>query len=368
MGRAGAEPPRERIVRFIASWIADRSLAPGVRLPPVREAAVHFHVDKGTMVRAYRLLVERGIVASTGRNTRAALVVPGNPAQAMRRTLAVLTTIRSEDLVSRPISGQSLALAHGILSAAHEAGWSVLFQHGDGLADGPLPTAVIATGLLPGLDSQLTRMTAARVPVAVYGDVIARADVDRVVSDHASGVRLLVERLAAMGRRRILLHLPRQELPWMRGRLAGYRAGLAAAGLEELPLLGVDPPGGAPRSQAELAERLRLIAGGLVEHLTGARGADAILGISDGEALQLAGAVGLFHRKVHDEVAVCGYDNYWRSSPDHTGLKLPAPCLTIDKGNERIGRALVELVTARVAGTLASGPVERVVPVELVAT
>lgn len=368
MVRAGSEPPRERIVRAVAGWIADRSLAPGTRLPPVRDAADHFHVDKGTMVRAYRLLVERGIVSSVGRNTRAALVVPGSAGQAaLRRTLAVVTTIRSEDLVSRPDPGRSLALAQGILTAAHEAGWSVLFQHSEALSgDGPLPTAIVVSSLMPGIDALLNRMTAARVPVAVYGDVIGRADVDQVVSDHADGVARLVAHLAAAGRRRIRIHLPRQDLPWMRARLEGYRRGMAAAGLvAEPPLLAMAQPMGVVPDE-EMPARLRVIAGGLAEHLTGDNAADAILGVSDGEAMQIAGAVGLFHRRVHADVAICGYDDYWAYSTDHTRLALPPPLLTVNKRNDLIGRALVELVAARVAGTLPASPQVRTVPSELV--
>ena len=370
MRRAGGEAPRERIVRAIAGWIASRTLEPGARLPPVREAALQFHVDKGTMARAYRLLVERSIVQRSGRATRAILSVPGAaPAgRAPSRTLAIVTSYRGEELGSGPgAGGRSVAMLGGLLAAAHDGGWSVLFQHPEALAadGGAPPAAVIVTTALPGADAMIDRMLAAGVPVAVYGDVIARSDVDRVVSDHAAGVAALVAHLVGEGRTRIAIQMPPSGLPWVQARLAGYRAGLAAAGLPESAPLDFTVPHVDPRDEQQVRARVLGIAGELVEAMTGPTPPDAILTASDGHALVIGAAVRRFHRRVHEDVAVCGYDNYWAASPE-LALGLPAPHLTVDKGNERIGRALVALVAERIAGTLPRAPQVRAVAPELI--
>lgn len=349
----GHEAPRERLARLIAGWIADRTLPPGSRLPPVREAAAHCGVDKGTMVRVYRLLVERGDCLTTGRGTRSALVVPqrGGTAVHLPRTCAILTRYREEGLQEvAGFGGFMIAQLRGILAAIHDAGWSALLVHTDGaIAPEVLPAAIIVTHPVPELDHLLDRWQTAGVPIIVYGDLVERAGCDQVVCDHAAGTRLLVEACAARGRRRIRLHLPSTDLPWQRGRLAGYRAGMEATGLPVAPPLAFFVPRSSGAGREEWDGRVRACAGHLAEALTGPDAPDAILGISDGEALAIGAAAQLFHKRVHADVAVCGFDGYWRRCGE-LAYGPPVPWLSIDKQNERGGRELVAVMLDRVRG------------------
>ena len=152
----------------------------------------------------------------------------------------------------------------------------------------------------------------------------------------------------------------------MQARLAGYRAAMAAAGLPAEAPLQAQMQAVWSGTPSDHPGRIRALAGELVECLTGERPIAALLGVSDGEAMHLGAAIRLFHRRVHEDVAVCGFDNYWAYSDERTRLNLPAPLLTIDKDNGRIGRALVELATARALGSLPPGPQERVIAPHLI--
>jgi len=359
--REGNQPPRERIVGIITDWIADGILPPGFRLPPVREAAEHFHVEKGTIVRAYKLLIERRLVISVGRSTRAALIIPGQTnAGTLARTLLVLTSFRGVDVAATAngAGGWSAAILGGIFAAAHDAGWSVFLQHEEApSASGPLPIAAIAVHPSPTTHEHLAHLCAAGVPVAVYGDVIDDPSCDRVACDHAAGARMLVEHLVARGRKRIRIQLPKQDFPWAKRRYDGWRSTLIAAGLPVAPVLHLAIPDLASRTLQDLDLRARIVAGHLAEHVTGSDAADAILAASDGDALVMGVAVRLFHLRVHADVAICGFDGYGAHAYE-SELGAPLPYATINKDNALIGRKLVELVLNRSRGETTVTPRE----------
>ena len=349
MGRAGSVPPKERIVQRLCAWIADGTLPPGTPLPPVREAALQFHVDKGTMARAYQILRETGRVQIVGRGTRARLTV--GPTDTTGGLLELITTTAPELLDQRPDStGWSINRERGVLAAAHAAGWSVLLRP-PGRSTGPRPSGVIVTSPVPDLDRRLEDLRAQGIPVVVYGDLIDGDHRDRVMTDHADGARQLVRRLAQSGRQRILFHCPSADLPWIRERHRGYLAGMADAGLTPRPPLVID-------TLPDNLQAVQLFVGGLAPALLGNEPPDAILGISDGEAMHLATAALRLGWPVHDRLCITGFDHYWPTSQSRHPGTVP-PWATMEKHNQDIGHALVQVLLERLRQGPGAAPIIR---------
>jgi GntR family transcriptional regulator len=75
---ASPVPPYEQLRAQIAASIGAGSLAPGHRLPPIRQLAADLELAPGTVARAYRELETAGMVVSRGRRgTRVADAPPG---------------------------------------------------------------------------------------------------------------------------------------------------------------------------------------------------------------------------------------------------------------------------------------------------
>ena len=72
-------PPYEQLRRQLADLIGSGVLAPGDRLPPVRQLAVDLGLAAGTIARTYRELEQAGYVRSRrGGGTRVAPAPPAN--------------------------------------------------------------------------------------------------------------------------------------------------------------------------------------------------------------------------------------------------------------------------------------------------
>ena len=70
-------PPYEQLRRQLVELIQYQVLAPGVRLPPVRQLAADLGLAAGTVARTYRELEAAGMVVSRrGGGTRVAAVPP----------------------------------------------------------------------------------------------------------------------------------------------------------------------------------------------------------------------------------------------------------------------------------------------------
>jgi DNA-binding transcriptional regulator YhcF (GntR family) len=65
---ASSVPPYEQVQRQVEALIADRTLAPGHRLPTVRALATELGLAANTVARAYRELEQTGAVVTRGRN------------------------------------------------------------------------------------------------------------------------------------------------------------------------------------------------------------------------------------------------------------------------------------------------------------
>jgi DNA-binding transcriptional regulator YhcF (GntR family) len=105
-------PPFEQVRGQIAAGIAEGSLAPGTRLPPVRTLAADLGLAANTVARAYRELESAGLVETRG---RAGTVVGSGGDRAVAR---LQESARQYAQLARELGiapGRSLALVEAAL-------------------------------------------------------------------------------------------------------------------------------------------------------------------------------------------------------------------------------------------------------------
>lgn len=187
-----------------------------------------------------------------------------------------------------------------------------------------------------------------RVPMPVVYAFAPSADPDdvSVVPDDAVGMRLLVEHLAGLGRRRIAYVGGRAEQAASLVRHDALVAELTARGLEM-----VGPPLYGDWSEQWGRRAVDLILDAGADHRV-----DAIVFASD--QLARGGCDRLRERglRVPDDVAVTGYDDW-----DVMSLASRPPLTTVDMRLERLGQRAAELLIAAIEGEPARG-VERLTP------
>jgi LacI family transcriptional regulator len=195
-----------------------------------------------------------------------------------------------------------------------------------------------------------------RVPMPVVYAFAPSTDLDdaSVVPDDAAGMRMLVEHLVALGRRRIAYVGGRAEQAASVVRHDTLVAELGARGLELAgpPLYGDwSEQWGRRAVDAVLGRDL-----GDVSRAGGAAGVDAIVFASD--QLARGGCDRLRERglRVPDDVAVTGYDDW-----EVMSLASRPPLTTVDMELERLGQRAAELLIAAIEGSPAHG-VEQLAP------
>jgi LacI family transcriptional regulator len=209
-------------------------------------------------------------------------------------------------------------------------------QHADGL---------LVSG--PRIDDpSLEALVRDGFPVILQGSLPDLA-VPSVDVDNVAGARTAVEHLVALGHRRIacvtnapLVYTAAQE------RLAGYRAAIAAAGLDDDPSLVAEGAFDAPSGHAAIAT--------LLARTT----FDAVFVASDVVALGAIGGLREADLRVPDDVSVVGFDDIPLAGyfdPPLTTVRLPAFAL-----GEAAGRTLIERIHERAA------PERTLLPTELV--
>jgi DNA-binding transcriptional regulator YhcF (GntR family) len=77
---AAAVPPYEQLRQQITALVLARALAPGDRLPSIRQLANDLGIAGGTVARAYRELEADGVVATRGRHGTLIQGPPHRPA------------------------------------------------------------------------------------------------------------------------------------------------------------------------------------------------------------------------------------------------------------------------------------------------
>ncbi|GLX01575.1 LacI family DNA-binding transcriptional regulator [Microtetraspora sp. NBRC 16547] len=179
-------------------------------------------------------------------------------------------------------------------------------------------------------DEHLRALAAARAPVVVIGSVPEGTGVDNVRADSRTGVRLALDHLHGLGRRRIaFVNGPTDTVPGA-ARAAAYREALAALGLpydEDL---------------VEVGDFYRADGAAAVQALLDrAADVDAIMCANDLIALGALDVLRRAGRRVPEDVAVVGMDDTYLAA-------VAWPALTsVSLGSARRGRAAAELLLDR---------------------
>lgn len=372
--------PRAMVIRTVTDWLDSGRLRPGEPLPSARSLARQLRLDPRTVGVALDMLQENGLIRQRANGRR---IVNSDPHAASPRksflSNAVVMITGGDLLNPSPVliqPGWSMQLEMAARAAIQRNGHHfVVFniaqlqeQLKRLLQDRPLGVIVADPEHVKGdLMPLLVEARRNGLNVVVYGDAGHFEALDQVVSNHVAGCRRLTGWTIEQGRRCPALLVPMSEThrPWVQERIRGYREACFEVGIDPLPPIEL------PRldegwANADLfSHKSRVIAGYLADILTGPNQPDALLAPSDGPAYAVAAACRLLHCSVHDRVMVVGYDNYWEGSPERN-LKPFSPAATVDKRNDLIGTALVDLLAQRVAGELPHEPQCRVIEPELI--
>lgn len=190
-----------------------------------------------------------------------------------------------------------------------------------GRVDGVLLMSVRAEDRLPDM------LAEAGLPTVMLGRRSGDEHVTYVDADNVGGARGAVEHLLRGGRRRIAAVTGPLDMYVTQCRLRGYREALAAAGVDPLPSLVAEGDFTEDSGRRATAEILR-------RHPD----VDAVFAASDTMA---AGALDVLRsegRRIPDDVAVLGFDDY--PLAEHTEPALT----TVRQPLEEIGRAMVRLL------------------------
>lgn len=377
MAEAKRIAPRMAVVQAIKQWIADGELPLGAALPSERVLSAQLSVQRPTIRRAMRILEEEGVIQTRGPWTR----VVAERKQAMAHSIVVAAMPQLAR--RRRGSPWGMVTFEAVLDAVNKRGYNLMLIHSgrsserdiDRMISGS-PSGVVVPEISPGAQEQLQwskKLERSGIPMVVYGGGPELAKLDRVTSDHDHGAYELARWLLARGCRRILMFF---EVPpdsyWVKARRTGYERAMAEAGVEPLPLVvaravipqtSVDP-------MEVFDEARRRAASYLLEYLgpvAGASRVDAIMTASDGETFAVASACRLLGVEPGKDVAIVGYDNYWREVWERT-VEPAVPLATVDKHDAMIGCELVNLLVDRIEGRLPAAPQTRVVPPQLIVT
>jgi DNA-binding LacI/PurR family transcriptional regulator len=286
---------------------------------------------------------------------------------AFGETVLVVDDLHGLDPMRMRQPGWLERILHTTELELRRAGFSVLTVHPRHLLEiaahpaGGLRGAVMGWGGGPlDLERLASRMRGLGVPIVAVGEEPAMLAFDRVWSDHAAGAEAATRWLLARGRRCIQPMLPLRT-QWQRDRLTGYRRALAQAGVEANEPENLEHPD--IGDEVSLSFWARRTAELLAPHI--GRGVDAILAINDFEIPLLVHALRRLGKEPNRDIDLVGYDHVW---PEVTGSRFSdiGPLATVDKRNDRMGAAVVEVLLGRMRGQLPAEPQQLAVPPELV--
>jgi DNA-binding LacI/PurR family transcriptional regulator len=250
-------------------------------------------------------------------------------------------------------------IAHHVVRAAAERGWTVLVDETEGRLDRERQVAAgIRAHLIDGLILSPLALTAADldaradgVPIVLLGERVRHDVADRVAVDNVRAAKDATTHLLDLGRRRIAAIGVQRSAAGASARLRvqGYRRALRARGVP------VDQALEAPaaewhRADGAAAVRALLAAG---EPPDGLFCFNDLLGLGALRALHEAGL------RVPEDVAVVGFDDI-----EETRYSTPA-LTTVSPAKDRIASTAVDLLVARLAEREPTAPRRVVAPYTL---
>ncbi len=357
---------RVRVEQDIRAAIADGRMVGGEQLATEAALSSTWSVSRSTVRSALAQLVVDGVLGRRGR--RHVVVAPASTAapparsRLLARTILIIghgPTVPPAYQVSAGWQGQVRLVVSGRLQAA---GFHLL-QMGDpaawrqALATVALePPAGIVVLVDDGLDdATMAAVECARIagiPVLVYAasdGVPGIANLDRVISDHASGCAQLCRWMFARGRRHLLriwtVRDPAHYPAWLLDRERGFALAHGAAGLTPPPPCEMLPLSGLDGHRRGFAAAVYHCMGWLTVALRGPQPIDGILCTSDGEAFAISAALRALGRVPGQDILIAGYDAYWTDPIERTWEPHPMQ-VTVDRCLPQSGARLAELVQA----------------------
>lgn len=370
-------------LRRLESICRSPSVCPNGVLPGERELSRLVGVSRPTLRIVLRQMEGRNLLHASPRGARVVDVPP--EVQPLSRTIACVSS--GPQLDHAPAGHRTRGWAYqvhlGMIDSIHRRHDNLLVLHADRL-DPSHPQSLRDAGIsgvlidesaagLPAVRQFAEDAGRAAVPVVCHGDEPWMAPFDRVMSDHRQGARMLTEWLLGRGRRRILRFWLLSEDPvWHRMRDEGYEQAMREHGLEPLPAarprrVGPSTGGAEPETAEAFEYEARMVCAMLAPILTGPERPDALMTESDGPCFAVARGCRMLSLVPGRDILIVGYDNY---AADLTQVRFEPtlPAATVDKHNDRIGAAMVQLLIDRIEGRLPSEPQLTFVPPSLVVT
>lgn len=192
---------------------------------------------------------------------------------------------------------------------------------------------------------QLNEMALRGIPLVVWGAQMPNQIYATVGTDNLRGGRLATEHLLDQGARHIAF-IGDPDLPEVGQRHAGYLQAQRDRGLSPNPDLTLTAPFVSARIQSDLEQLV-----------TSGAPMDGIVAGSDMSAMTAINTLRRLGRRVPEDVAVVGYDDIPLAAYFHPSLT------TVRQPIDEAGRALVDLLTAQLAG---QKPASVILPTQLI--
>lgn len=356
----------------LVDWLGRGDATGSELLPSERILATTLGLHRGTLRLAIKLVEAEGQLVREGRR----LVTPASASKSsgawLENSIAVL--VPPLDVSNASLRPWTRYVTLGATDAVRAAGHHAITLNASALTEKDLsplvqarPMGVLLPEVPQGVELILNAAAVfarAGIPVVVYGDDPALSHYDRISSDHDAGSYELTRRLLDMGRRPARCWSRPWKTWWLSDRCIGYARAMTQAGQSPLPIIDL-PPHAIPTDDRERFDYVcRQFMGFLMPVLRGKKPVDALMVTSDRDAFYVAGAVKLLGLEPGRDVVIAGYDNFHHLCEERHFA--PVPALTVDKHNERMGQEMLNLLRARIEGTLPAGPERVKVAPELV--
>lgn len=227
---AAGTPRFRQIQDYLLKQIASGKLAPGDRLPPLREWAAEVGIAYETMSKAVRELVAKGILEAAPR--RGTIVRARGKSRGRVGAVGIVSVGPIESLMAGRYYHHILPLVQDALAAHHARVIFERFDAGQALAEMfnhlALVDGIMLMGNYPYPVDQIKAVEKLGVPVVFLGGEMEDPSVCVVRSDDFNDAREAVGHLARMGHTCIAVMTDSPDDP----RLRGFRTGMAEQSLK----------------------------------------------------------------------------------------------------------------------------------------